>query len=196
MKRLLLVCVLAAACLGLLAAPAFAQSPLQDGVYVFIYDGSWFEWADGAPTGTEGVAGTALPADEPVWLLTVWAAYGRGHIQSIGNVLVESLSIDGQPVVSGKAASKALWSVPYPSEQLNDVTEPFNPRMRIGGWVAFWLFPVTLEGDRTYTVTGAETAPHPFTDLGFPAEKGHGPSFYPVEGIPAGPFGPWQLVLP
>jgi hypothetical protein len=194
MKKLLLVIVLAAACLGLLATPAFAAPVLQDGVYVWIYDGSWFEWVDGAPTGTEGVAGTPLPADEPVWLLTVWAAYGRGHIVSIGNVLVESLSIDGHPVVAGKAASKALWSVPYPSEQLD---EPFNPRMGIGGWVAVWTFPVTL-GTGSYTVTGAEMATHPFTDLGFLALKGHGPFFFPSpeSGIPAGPFGPWELVLP
>ncbi len=195
MKKLLLVVVLAAACLGLLAAPAFAQPVLQDGVYVWIYDGSWFEWADGAPTGVEGLAGTVLPDNEDVWLVTVWAAYGRGHIQSIGNVLVESLSIDGTPVVSSQAASKALWSVPYPSENLNDVFVPFNPRMRIGGWVAAWLFPVKL-GTGPHEVTGAETAPHPFTDLSFVADKGHGPFFFPTEGIPAGQFGPWTLMLP
>jgi hypothetical protein len=195
MKKLLLVVVLAAACLGLLATPAFAQPMFPDGVCVWIYDGNWFECSGGEPTGLEGSAETPIPAGQDVWLITIWGAYGRGHIRSIGNVLVESLSIDGTPVVSGAAASKALWSVPYPSEYLDDSSVPFNPRMRIGGWVAVWLFPVTL-GTGTYEVTGAETAAHPFTDLSIIAERGHGPLFFPVEGIPAGPFGPWELVLP
>ena len=197
MKKLLLVCVLAAACLGLLAAPAFAQPVFPDGVCVWIYDGNWFECSGGEPTGLEGNAQTPFPADENVWLITMWAAYGRGHIQSIGNVLVESLSIGGQPVVSSQAASKALWSVPYPSEALNDDYVPFNSRMRIGGWVAVWAFPVTL-GTGTYDVTGTETQTHPFTDLSLIAERGHGPLFFPSAeyGVPVGPFGPWELVLP
>jgi hypothetical protein len=134
--------------------------------------------------------GTMIPAGQPVWLVTAWAAYGRGHIKSIGNTIVETLNIDGQPVVSSQAASKALWSVPYRSEALAGET-PFNPRMRIGGWVAVWLYPVT-SGTGTHVVTGTETYTHPLTDLSYVAERGHGPLFYPAG---SGDFGPWDLVL-
>jgi hypothetical protein len=189
MKRLLLILVLAVALSGLLAAPAFAQPPLHDGVYMWIYDGSWFQVSGGEQV-LFGDPGAPIPAGQPVWLVTAWAAYGRGHVQSVASLIVEKLSIDGRPVVATTAASKALWSVPYPSAALATETTPFNPRMRISGWVAVWLCPVTL-GPGTYEVTGTETYTHPATDLTF--WGGHHAQVYPPG---SGDFGPWDLVLP
>jgi len=190
MKRLLLVLVLAVALLGLLAAPAFAQPQLQDGVYMWIYDGSWFQWSGGEQV-LFGDPGTSIPAGQPVWLVTAWAAYGRGHVQSIGNAIVETLYIDGEPVVDSAAASRALWSIPYSSVNLVQ-GGGFNPNSRISGWVAFWTYPVTLDPG-TYEVSGTETNPHPFTDLGLVAENHPGPMMHTAGSYD---YGPWELVLP
>lgn len=191
MKKLLLVLALAIALCGLLAVPAVAAPQFQDGVYMWIYDGAWFQVTDGQ-AGDIVDPGTPIPAGQPVWLVTVWAAYGYGHVKSIGNTIVESLSIDGTPVVSGTAASRALWSVPYPSEALNDVFTPFNSNNRVSGWVAVWLYPVTLDPG-SYDVSGTETVTHIFTDLGLVAENHPGPLMYTPWSFD---YGPWELVLP
>ncbi len=190
MKKTLLVVVLAVALLGLLAAPAFAQPQFQDGYYLWVYDGAGFQVSNGEITG-EFDPGTAVPAGNDVWLVTLWGAYGYGHVKSIGNAIVETLKIDDTWVVPDAAASKALWGMPYPSEVLNDIWTPFNPLNRVSGWVAAWLYPVTLDPG-TYEVSGTETNPHPFTDLGVVAENHPGPLMYPRG---SGDYGPWDLVL-
>jgi hypothetical protein len=191
MKKLLLVVALAVVLVGLLATTAFAQPPLQDGVYIWIYDGSWFQ-VTGGQLGDTQFYPTPIPADQPYWLFTAWGGYGRGRIQSVANAIVETLSLNGTPVVSTAAESKALWTMPSPSALLGEFT-PFNPRMRIGGWVAAWLYPITTLAPGTYEVTGAETYTHPITDLAFLAENHPGPYIFPAGTTP---FGPWALVLP
>ena len=187
MKKLILVIVLAVALLGVLAAPAFAQPQLQDGVYVFIFEPYWSQIAGGQEVAS-GDPGTALPAGQPVWLFSAWAAYGYGHLKSIGNTLVYSLSIDGLEVVPA-AASKALWSKPYRSDATGMT---FNPRMRIKPWVAVWLYQVRPGlGAGTYEVTGTETVTHTVTDL-FVSGMKH-PYMYRAGTTP---IGPWELVLP
>jgi len=187
MKKLLLVFVLAAALVGLLATTALAQPVLQDGAYVALQDGSWYQ-----VTGGEQVAsydpGMPIPGGQSVWLFSAWAAFGLGHLQGIGNAIVYKVSIDGTPVVATKAASKALWGLPYPSRGSGP---PFNPQARVKPWVVLWLYPVAL-GPGTYEVAGTETYTHPLTNLAFTAENRPGPFIYPAGTTP---FGPWELVL-
>jgi hypothetical protein len=192
MKKLLLALALAVVLSGLLAAPAVAAPQFQDGVYIWIYEGYGFRVTDGVVSSDLfGIKpGRPIPAGQKVWICDVWGAYGYGHVESIGSAIIDTLSIDGVPAVSSAAESSALWSVPYPSENAA-VGGAFNPRMRIGGWVAVWLYPVTL-GPGTYQVKVTQTVAHPMTDLVMVAENHPGPYFYPAGTYP---LDPWKLVL-
>jgi hypothetical protein len=189
-KRLLLVIVLVAVCLGLLASPALAAPVLEDGVYVWIYgDFGWMQWQNPDGWIAFGDPEDPIPAGQKVWLMTAWATYGYGLIRSIDNTVVETLSLNGQPVVATAKQSKALWSQPYPSDGLAP-GGAFNPNVGAKGYMAVWLYPVA---QGTYTVTGTETFTHSCVDLMFIAENRPGPNV-----IPAGTssFGSWTLVVP
>ena len=184
MKRYLLVLVLAVAFLGLLAAPTSAQPVLQDGVYVYMYNGHWFQMVGGEEVAS-GDAGRRCPPWSP---RGSWRPGRRadGPIESIGTALVYSVDIDGQSVVSGGAASKALWSAPFRWE----TDPPFNPRMGVEAWAARWLYQIRPGlGAGTHEVLMTETFPHRVLDL---FDYGlHKPGHLPAGSTDYS----WQLVL-
>ena len=191
MKRLLILCVVVAALLGLLAVPAHSAPVLEDGVYIWAWDGNWFQMAAGEEVGA-GLAGDPLPAGEPVWICAPWAAQTYGLVKSIGTGLVYGVTIDGEPVVDGFQESKALWHGPWPSEAAAGLG--FNPKMGTKAYISAWLYPVEA-GSGAHEVVVTETKTHPLTDLCIvdPENPNFHPIFYPA-GSAA--WDPWPLVLP
>ena len=113
MKRLLLVAVLAAAVLGLLAAPALAATPHPDfrlaekTAYIFSYwDGSWFEvkdvadpfsfvghWTTYDDDGNFVAPADPIPADYDIVMQVSIKLIPRGQVQNLAKKFLISLSI-------------------------------------------------------------------------------------------------------
>lgn len=168
MKRLLLVTVLAAALLGVLAAPALAKTktanfrPALKTAYVFAYmDGSWFE-GTGDPSAPDLVGHFAtynddgsvmlepadpIPANYDVVMQTSWKLIPYASAALISRAFLIKLGIPEAGVRISAQQSKAFWTGP---ELWDDywVTHmwpivPYDPRIKAEAYANRWLVPLT-----------------------------------------------------
>jgi len=170
MKRLLIAVVLAAALLGLVAAPALATRPIADfrldanTAYVFTYNGgSWFEttdvadpnafvihWADFDEAAGDWVVGTAdpIPADHDVVMQLSNKFIPRGQVQNLPKKFLISLSIPEAGVDLSYQDSKAYWNLHLWDQFWVDATfaiTGFNPHIGARAYADTWLAPLTGE---------------------------------------------------
>jgi hypothetical protein len=172
MKRFLLVFLLAAALLGLLAAPAFAEAPWAptfrlpvNTAYVFTYlGGSWFS-ATGDPSAPTLVAhwttfddndnivkpADPIPANYDICMQLSWKGLDYGLIQKLPTDYLLTLSIPQLGVDLSRDAAKAYWTGPYLWDQYwVDATGipilGFNPNIGAQPYANRWLPPLT--GDK------------------------------------------------
>ena len=196
MKRLLLLTMLVAACLGLLAAPlvAGAEEPLQpDGFFIGLYESApfsapidqnftWAEWPDN-PYGDYYGRLPSYGRGDYLLPYAGWGAYGKGPIQNLPKVLLVSLDLysapkSGQPLGAPvfsltPRAAKAYWLEP---DLLDPAPWPaFNPRVGANAYFRWWLFttPPFAAGD--YLLHFRWNFKHPTFDLSLIRESGHGP---------------------
>ena len=171
MKKLLLLAVLAAAVLGLLAAPALATT-LDPGfrlsektAYIFAYgDGSWFEVKDAADPSTfvghwvlyddDGnflAPADPIPANFDVVMQVSIKFIPRGQVQTLPKKFLIKLSIPEAGVDLSYAQAKAYWTGPNLWDQYwVDATGvpvlAFNPHIGAQPYANRWLPPLT--GDK------------------------------------------------
>ena len=167
MKRLLLVAVLAAAALGLLAAPALAKTPdpdfrLSEGTaYIFSYgDGSWFEvpdvaagtfvghWVTYDDYGNFVAPADPIPADYDIVMQVSWKLIPRGQVQTLTRKFLISMSIPEAGVALSYQQAKAYWNLhPWDGYWANNVLAipAFNPHIGAQPWANTWLAPLTGE---------------------------------------------------
>ena len=169
MKRLILVCVLAIAALGLLATPALATTPDPDfrlaerTAYIFAYgDGSWAEVKDAADPfsfvghwttydddGNLVAPADPIPADYDVVMQLSIKFIPRGQVQNLAKKFVISLSIPEAGVDMSYQQSKAYWNLHPWDQYWVDATgvpshSAFNPKHRgISPTPTAWLAPLT-----------------------------------------------------
>jgi len=169
MKRLLLALLLAAALLGLLAAPAIASAPWAaddfrlsaNTAYIFSYnDGSWFEVTD-VDAGTfvghwvaydEGnfvAPADPIPADYDVVMQVSVKTNNYGLVKTLPLALQIQLSIPDLGVEVSYEQSGAYWSGPHLWDEywVNGVMpiDPFNPHLGTRVYANTWLVPLTGE---------------------------------------------------
>ena len=169
MKKLLLLAVLAAAVLGLLAAPALATT-LDPGfrlsektAYIFAYnDGSWFEVTDVAAgtfvghwvvyddlTGDLVAPADPIPANYDVVMQVSWKLIPRGQVQTLPKKFLIKLSIPEAGVDLSYEQSKAFWTLHPWDQYWVDAVMPipaFNPHIGAQPYANTWLAPLT--GDK------------------------------------------------
>ena len=169
MKTLLLVAVLAAAVLGLPAAPALAATPGADfrlseqTAYIFsYYDGSWFEvkdvadpfsfvghWTTYDDQGNFVAPADPIPAYYDIVMQVSIKFIPRGQVQNLTKKFLISLSIPEAGVDLSYAQSKAYWNLhpwdQYWVEATGALISGFNPRIGAQPWANTWLAPLTGE---------------------------------------------------
>lgn len=197
MKRLLLVAMLVAVCVGLLAAPltAGAEEPLPpDGFFIGLYGSAPFNdpidqdytWANDDGYDPYGDWYGRLPSygrGDYLWPYAGWGAYGKGRIQNLPKVLRVSLDLyaaseSGQPLGAPVLSltpreAKAYWLEP---ELLDPAPWPaFNPHVGADAYFRWWSFttPPFAAGD--YLLHFRWDFKHPTFDLSLIRESGHGP---------------------
>jgi hypothetical protein len=168
MKRLLLVVVLAAAVLGLSAAPALATVPDPDfrlterTAYIFAYgDGSWFEvkdvadpfsfvghWAKYNDDYTAIVKpASPIPANYDVVMQVSIKLINLGQVQSMSDKFLISLRIPEAGVDLSTEKAKAYWHLHTWDQYWVDATgyDPvgFNPNIGAQPYANTWLAPLT-----------------------------------------------------
>jgi hypothetical protein len=171
MKKLLLVVVLAAAVLGLAAAPALATTPVADfrlaerTAYIFAYgDGSWFEvmdvadpfsfvghWATYNDDYTRIVKPAApIPANYDVVMQVSLKLLNVGQVQNLADKWLLTLRIPEAGVDLSTEQAKAYWNFRTWDQYWVDATgyEPvgFNPSIGAQPYANTWLAPLT--GDK------------------------------------------------
>jgi hypothetical protein len=180
MKRLLLVAALAAALLGLLAAPALATTPAGDfrlaerTAYIFAYgDGSWFEVKDVAdPFSFVGhwalwnddytaivKPACPIPANYDVVMQVSLKLINLGQVQNVANKWLISLRIPEAGVDLSTEQAKAYWHLHTWDQYWVDATgyQPvgFNPSIGALPYANTWLAPLTgTDGLATVLVGG------------------------------------------
>lgn len=180
MKRFLLMLVLAVACLGLLASPAFAwYQPMQPGnAYVYPFgtmgdDGIVYTyWGELDPINGEEVwhdQTEAIPKDDTVWLMFGWTSPIRGTIQNLPRIDRFAFSLSGPEgyafSISG-AASRAVWSPVY----LFGVFPAFN-KAEATYWGRDWWQKLSVLSSGVYTGTTSETVTRMITDSTFGSDE-------------------------
>jgi len=169
MKRLLIAVVLAAALLGLVAAPALATRPIADfrldanTAYVFTYNGgSWFEstnvadpgafvihWAD-VDDDDNWIVGSAahIPANYDVVMQLSWKEIGYWAVAAFSDAVLIDLSIPEACVQLSKRQSMAFWTGPilwdkYWEAATGLVLVPYDPRLKLKAYANRFLVPLT-----------------------------------------------------
>lgn len=168
MKRYLLVIVLAAAVLGLLAAPALATTPEPDfrlperTAYIFAYgDGSWVEVKDVADpfsvvwhwtTYNDDYTAIVKPADPipanyDVVMQVSIKLINLGQVQSMSDKFLISLRIPEAGVDLSAEQAKAYWHFRTWDQYWVDATGylpvGFNPSIGAQPYANTWLAPLT-----------------------------------------------------
>jgi hypothetical protein len=168
MKRLLLVVVLAAAVLGLLAAPALATVPDPDfrlaerTAYIFAYgDGSWFEvkdvadpfsfvghWAKYNDDYTAIVKpASPIPANYDVVMQVSLKLINLGQVQNVADKWLLTLRIPEAGVDLSTEQAKAYWNFRTWDQYWVDATGldivGFNPSIGAQPYANTWLAPLT-----------------------------------------------------
>jgi hypothetical protein len=192
MKRFLLVFLLAAALLGLLAAPAFAEAPWAptfrlpvNTAYVFTYlGGSWFS-ATGDPSAPTLVAhwttfddndnivkpADPIPANYDICMQLSWKGLDYGLIQKLPTDYLLTLSIPQLDVDLSRDAAKAYWTGPYLWDQYwvdatgGNPIVGFNEHLGTMGYANRWLLPLGKLPRGAYTVAYTEYWRHLYTGL-------------------------------
>jgi len=151
MKRLLLVFLLAAAFLGLLAAPALAdlRGSLDTAYVVPKTGGVWLE-ATGdvnAPTLLRHPPGTPIPANYDVIIDSPWRGITKGLVETVPLALLYKVSIPAAGVDISQDEAKAFWSGAalwdqYWSTLLGPVPA-FNPSIGAQAYANHWWGPLT-----------------------------------------------------
>jgi hypothetical protein len=183
MKKLLLLAVLAAAVLGLLAAPALATT-LDPGfrlsektAYIFAYgDGSWFEVKDAADPSTfvghwvlyddDGnflAPADPIPANFDVVMQVSWKLIPRGQVQTLPEKFLISLSIPEAGVDLSNEQSKAYWTLHLWDQYWVDATGAlivgFNPHIGAQPYANTWLAPLTGASGLATNLTAEKRLP-------------------------------------
>jgi hypothetical protein len=167
MKRLLISVVLAAAALGLSAAPALATTPDPDfrleaeTAYIFSYgDSSWFEvmdaddpfsfvghWTTYDENGNLVAPADPIPADYDIVMQVSIKFIPRGQVQNLVKKFLISLTIPEAGVDLSYQKSKAFWNLHPWDQYWIDATGMaivgFNPRIGAKPYANTWLAPLT-----------------------------------------------------
>jgi hypothetical protein len=181
MKKLVLILVLAAAGLGLLAAPALATTPNADfrpserTAYIFAYgDGSWFEvpdvaagifvghWVTYDDQGNFVAPADPIPADYDVVMQVSWKLIPRGQVQTLPEKFLISLSIQGAGVALSYQQAKAYWTLRPWDEYWSTYVlaiPAFNPHIGAQPWANTWLAPLTGESGLAANLTAEKKLP-------------------------------------
>ena len=176
MRRLLLILVLAAACLALLATPALAyQSPptYEPGTaYVPLRaelwgDNFWFEFDGDGNLDMHDADATPIPHDYDICLQLGFTSPTRGQVENIPKSILYTLTLDGPGYhwSSDTASSKELWSTMFSWGPGSAFNREF---------ATFWerdLYKVLSDlppGD--YSGTTTEIVTHTLNDLSFYGE--------------------------
>ena len=180
MKRLLLFAVLVAACVGLLAAPAFAyyQPAQPENAYVLPFgfvgdDGILYTyWTDLDPISGEEVwhdSTEAIPKEATVWLAMTLVSPIRGTVRNFPQTDLYALSLSGPEgyawSISG-AASRAVWSPIY----LYGVMPAFN-KAEATYWARDWWQKLGVLSSGVYTGTTTERVTRLITDSSFMGDE-------------------------
>ena len=162
MKRLLLAFLLAAALLGLLAAPALATSvptvrPALATAYVIAYgDGSWLEVTDlNAPAGVAHWAYDEkgryvldpIPANYDIVMDMGWTGMPLGQVQSASEKFLIRISIPEAGIDMSFDQGKAFWTGATLWDDfwvaLMGPLTAFNPLSGLQAYCNHWWCPLT-----------------------------------------------------
>jgi len=167
MKRLLLVFLLAAAFLGLLAAPALAdlRASLKTAYVVPKTGGVWLE-ATGdvnAPTLLRHPPGTPIPANYDVIIDAPWRGITQGLVQTVPLALKYDVSIPAAGVDLSQDAAMAYWSGAvlwdqYWSRLLGPIPS-FNPSIGAQAYANHWWGPLTGDAGTATNLTPGKKLP-------------------------------------
>jgi hypothetical protein len=186
MKKLLLVIALAAVCLGLLAAPAFADlRPSVKTAYIVPKLGVWLEVKGdvNVPVKYGHPLSFPIPADYDVIIDVPWRGITRGLVQTVPLALKYQVSIPAAGLEMSQDQAMAYWSGAvlwdeYWSTLLAATIPAFNPNIGAKPYANHWWGAVTgptsvatgLTADGklaegTYTGVLTETVLRTITDL-------------------------------
>jgi len=196
MKRLLLVAMLVAACLGLLAMPlvAGAEEPLPpDGFFIGLYESAPLSapidqnyiWANDDEYNPYGDWYGRLPSSSRGdYLLPYcgWGVYGKGRIQTVPKYLLVSLDLYRAPA-SGQPLGAPVFSL-TPREARaywleSDVLDPapwpaFNTHLGAKCYFRWWLYTTSPFAAGDYLLHFRCDFKHPTFDLSLVSVSGHG----------------------
>jgi hypothetical protein len=185
-KRLLIVLVLAAALLGVLAAPALATRsdanwrPALQTAYVFTYNGgSWVEttdvadpsafvwhWADFDDATGNWIVGTAdpIPANYDVVMQLSWKEIGYWAVAAFSDACLIDLRIPEAGVQLSKRQSMAFWTGPilwdkYWEDATGLVVVPYDPRLKLKAYANRYLVPLTGKNGIATNLTANKKLP-------------------------------------
>ena len=196
MKRLILIVVLVAACLGLLAAPLWAGAAEPPGFMIGLYESAPFSapidqnyiWANGAGYDPYGDWYGMLPSYKSGHYLQPyagWSAYGKGRIQNVPKVLLVSLDlytapVDGAPLGApilslSPQEAKAFWLEPYLVDPVEWGWPAFNPQLGAKLYVRWWLFTAPPFKNGDYLLHLRYDFKHPTFSLCLIQASVHGP---------------------
>jgi hypothetical protein len=151
MKKLLLALVFAAACLGLLAAPAFANlRPSVKTAYIVPKLGVWLEVKGdvNVPVKYGHPLSFPIPADYDVVLDVPWRGITRGLVQTVPLALKYQVSIPAAGLEMSQDQAMAYWSGAvlwdeYWSTLLAAGIPAFNPNIGAKPYANHWWGAVT-----------------------------------------------------
>ncbi len=167
MKRLLLVFLLAAAFLGLLAAPALADlRPSLMTAYVVPKLGVWLEIKDDVNVPVKYVHPLLtypIPANYDVVIDVPWRGITKGLVQTVPLALLYKLSIPAAGLNLSYEQAKAYWSGAvlwdqYWSSLLGPIPA-FNPRIGAQAYANHWWGAVTGDASRATKLTLGKKLP-------------------------------------